>query len=180
MVENETHMKIKCLISDNGGEFTSNEFNEFCETHGIKRQFSAAKTPQQNGVVVRKNRTVQEATRTMLKEAKLLDSFWREVVYTVVYTLNRGQLRVNKDKTPYELWYGRPALVKYFKVFGSNYYIKRNKDDPRKFESMTSDGMFLGYSSTKKEYRCYNKMLHKIVESADVKVDDINQGKRKN
>ena len=56
MVENETHVKIKCLRSDNGGEFTSSDFNEFCETHGIKRQFSAAKTPQQNGVVERKKK----------------------------------------------------------------------------------------------------------------------------
>ena len=68
MVENETYMKIKCLRSDNGGYFTSNEFNDFCETHGIKRQFSAAKTAQQNGVVERKNRTIQEDARTMLNE----------------------------------------------------------------------------------------------------------------
>ena len=69
MAENESGMKIKCLRSDNGGQFTSNDFNYFCEGHEIKRQFSAAKTPQQNGVVERKNRTVQEAARTMLNEA---------------------------------------------------------------------------------------------------------------
>ena len=73
-------MKIGCLRSYNGGEFTSNEFNEFFEDHGIKRQFSAAKTPQQNGVVERKNITVQEAARTMLNEAKLSYSFWKEDV----------------------------------------------------------------------------------------------------
>ena len=103
MVENETHMKIKCLKSDNGEEFTSNEFDEFCEKHGIKRQFSVAKTPQRNSVVERKNRTVQEAGRTTLNEAKLSYAYWKEAVYTAVYILNRGQLRVNKDKTPYEL-----------------------------------------------------------------------------
>ena len=103
LVENKSGMKIKCLRSDNGGEFTSNEFNEFCESHGIKRQFSSARTPQQNGVVERKNRIVQEAARTMLNEAKLSDYFWREAIYTDVYTLNGAQIRVNKDKTPYEL-----------------------------------------------------------------------------
>ena len=117
MVENESGMKIKCLRSDNGGEFTSNEFLELCEDHEIKRQFFTAKTPQRNGVVERKNKTVQEATRTMLNEAKLSDSFWREAVYTVVYILNRGQLKVNKEKTPYELLYGSPNSVKYFKLF---------------------------------------------------------------
>ena len=71
MAENESSMKIKCLRSDNGGKFTSNEFNEFCEGHGIKRRFSAAKAPQQNGVVERKNRTIQEAARTMLNEENI-------------------------------------------------------------------------------------------------------------
>ena len=94
MVENETNQKIKCLRSDNGGEFTSNEFNEFCEIHGIKIKNLATKTPQQNGVVERKNRTIQEASRTMLNEAKLSNAFWRETVSTVVYIFNRGQLRV--------------------------------------------------------------------------------------
>ena len=111
MAENESGMKITCLTSYNGGEITSNEFNEFCEGHGIKRQFSAAKSPQQNGVVKRKNNMVQEVARTMLNGVKMSDSFWREAVYTTVYILNKGQIRVNKDKTPYELWYGRPALV---------------------------------------------------------------------
>ena len=152
MVENETYMKIKLLRLDNGGDFNSNEFNEFCEIQDIKRQFSVAKTPQQNDVVERKNRTVQEAARTMLNEAKLLDSFWIEVVYITIYILSRRQLRVNKDNTPSELWYGRLALVKYFKVFGSNCYIKRNEDDLGKFDSRTDDGIFLGYSSTKKVY----------------------------
>ena len=90
------------------------------ETHGIKSQFSGTKTPQQNNVVERKNRTVQEASRIMLNEANLLYEFWKEAVYTIVYILNRGKLRVNKDKTSYELWYGRPSLVKYFIVFGRN------------------------------------------------------------
>ena len=106
----------------------------------LRGNFQLQKNPRQNGVVERKNRTSQEATRTMLNEAKLSDSFWREVVYAVVYILNRGQLRVNKDKTPYELWYGRPASVKYFKVFGSNCYNKRNKDDLLKFDSGTNEG----------------------------------------
>ena len=74
-VENESGHKIKCLRSDNGGEFTSNEFNQFCESHGIQRQFCAAKTPQQNVVLERKNRSVQEVARTMLLEANIVDTF---------------------------------------------------------------------------------------------------------
>ena len=64
------------------------------------------------------NRTFQEDARTMLNEAKLSNEYWREVVYTTIYILNRGQLILNKDKTPYELWYGTPTSFKYFRVFG--------------------------------------------------------------
>jgi hypothetical protein len=76
MVENETNLKIKCLRSDNGGEFTSKVFMEFCEERGIKRKLIAIRTPQQNGVVERKNGTVQKMVRTMLKESNLGDIFW--------------------------------------------------------------------------------------------------------
>ena len=71
--------------------------------HRIERQFSAAKTPQQNGVAERTNRTVQEAARTMLNESKLPNGYWREAIYTTIYIQNRGQLIMNRDKTPYEL-----------------------------------------------------------------------------
>jgi transposase InsO family protein len=74
-VENETDLKIKFLRSDNGGEFSSNEFNKFCEDRGIKRQFLAPKNPQQSGVVERKNITVQEDARAMLNEDKIPDKF---------------------------------------------------------------------------------------------------------
>jgi transposase InsO family protein len=76
MVENEMDSRIKCLRSDNGGEFTSKEFMDYCSNHGIKRQFFVARTPQQNGVVERKNRTVQEMARTMIMDSKLTDIFW--------------------------------------------------------------------------------------------------------
>ena len=76
IVENVVNLNIKFLRSDNGGEFTLNKFNEFCQTHGIKRQFSTTKTPQQNGVIERKNMTIQEATRTIFNEAKLPDGYW--------------------------------------------------------------------------------------------------------
>jgi transposase InsO family protein len=103
LVENETDLKIKCLRSDKGGEFTSYEFDEFCENHGIKRHFSTIKNPHQNGVVERKNTIVQEMARTMLNEAKLPDTFWREAINTTIYILNRAQIRVNSGNTPYEL-----------------------------------------------------------------------------
>jgi transposase InsO family protein len=103
MVENEMDSRIKCLRSDNGGEFTSKEFMDYYSNNGIKRQFFIAGTPQQNGVVERKNRTVQEMARTMIMDSKLTDIFWTQAMHTVVHIQNRVMLRNNTDKTPYEL-----------------------------------------------------------------------------
>ena len=115
----------------------------------------------------------------MLNEEKIPDIYWREAVYTTVYVLNKRQLKINNDKTPYELWYGRPTSVKYFRVFGSKCYIKRDDNDLGKFDSRTDEGIFLGYSSSKKAYRCYNLKLQKIIESASVIVDDTKPRKIK-
>lgn len=156
LIENKKDSKIKCLRKHIGGEFTSNEFSEFCNFHGIKREFSAARTPQQNGVVERRNRTVQEMARTMLFAAYLQPKLWKEAVGTTIYTMNRTQLRPNCDKTPYELWKGRPATLKYFKIFGSKCFIKINDGSPRKFDSRVDEGIFLGYSPRSKAYKCYN------------------------
>ena len=108
------------MIYDNGGEFTSKEFMDYCNSHGIKRQFSVARTPQQNGVVEIKNRTIQEMARTMIMHSKLTDIFWTQAVHTTVHIQNRVMLRNNTDKTPYELWKGRPANVKHFEFLEAN------------------------------------------------------------
>ena len=104
-VENEIGVKIKFLRFDRGGEFTSREFNIYCEEHGIKRQLSSPHTPEQNGIAKRRNSLIVEATRAMIIENDVLKTFWREAVNIVVYTLNRVQLRKGMDKTPYEFWF---------------------------------------------------------------------------
>jgi predicted secreted acid phosphatase len=87
---------------------TSKEFVDYCNNHGIKMQFYVARTPQQNGVVERKNMTIQKMDRTMLMDSKLIDIFWTQAMHTIVHIQNRLRLRNNTDKTPYELWKGRP------------------------------------------------------------------------
>jgi regulator of extracellular matrix RemA (YlzA/DUF370 family) len=82
-------------------------------------------------------------------------------------------LRPNHDKTPYELWFGRPTSVKHFRTFGSKCYIKNDEDNLGKFDPRSDEGIFLGYSSNKKAYKCYNLRLLNIVESANVKIDDL-------
>jgi hypothetical protein len=112
--------------------------------------------------------------RTMLKYAKLGDIFWVQALHTIVHILNKGMLRSNNDKTPYELWKGRLEKVKHFRVFGSKCYIKREDNKVVKFDSRFDEGILIGYSSKIKAYKCYNLRLNKIVESINVKVDETN------
>ena len=115
----------------------------------------------------------------MLNDARLSYGYWREAISTTIHILNRGQLQINSNKTPYELWYGKAPSVKYFKVFGSRCYIKKLDEKLGKFDTRSDEGIFLGYSSTKKAYKCYNLRLHKIVESEDVIADDLKTKKVK-
>lgn len=90
----------------------------------------------------RKNKIVQEVARTMMKEAILLNFYWREAIYTTVYILNRVQARVNSSKTLYKLWYGKFLIVKYFRVFGSKCYIRRDEENLGKFDARYDEGIF--------------------------------------
>ena len=99
-LKNETGSRIKCLRSNNGGEFSSDEFNKYCGEHGIKRQFLVARTPQQNGVVERKNRSVMEMARTMLNESKLNDKFLAQAVHTTYTWLTEDYSEVKLIKLP--------------------------------------------------------------------------------
>jgi hypothetical protein len=161
------------LRYDNGGEFTSKEFMDYCSSHGIKRKFFVSRTPQHNGVVERKDKTIQEMARTMIMDFKLTDIFWTQAVHTTVHIQNRVMLRNNTDKTPYKLWKGRPANVKPFRVFGSKCYIKREDGRMEKFDSRVDKGVLVGYSSTRKAYKCYNLRLNKVVESINVTIDEM-------
>jgi transposase InsO family protein len=99
LVENETSMKVRKIRFDNGGEFISQVFHNFCSQRGITHQFSTPNTPQQNGVIERKNRTVQEMARTMLSQSDLPLSFWGDVVSTAVDIINRCPTKAIAEMT---------------------------------------------------------------------------------
>ena len=90
----------------------------------------------------------------MLDESGTPDTFWGEVMHTTVKILNKDHVRVNRDKTPYKLWYGNLPTVKHFRVFGSKCFIKNNDEKLGKFEPRSDEGIFLGYSSRSKAYKC--------------------------
>ena len=114
----------------------------------------------------------QEMVQTILMDYKLTDIFWTQVVHTSVHIQNKIMIRNNTDKTPYELWKGRPVNVKHFRVFGSKCYIKREDGKIGKFDSRVDKGILVEYSSKRKTYTCFNIILNRIVESINVKVDE--------
>jgi transposase InsO family protein len=127
----------------------SSDFKEFCDKHGIKREYTILGTPQQNGVVERKNRTIQEMARSMMNEKKIGQTYWVEAIHTTIHILNKAHLRAHSDKTSYELWYGRLASIKHFKVFGSKCYIKNNNENLSKYDDRADEGIVLGYALIK-------------------------------
>ena len=94
LVEKQTGLEIQKLRNDNGSEYTSKAFKQFCEEHGIERQMSMPYTPQQNGVAERKNRTLFESARCMLQHKQLSNAFWAEAINTAIYVLNRAPTTV--------------------------------------------------------------------------------------
>jgi hypothetical protein len=167
-VELESEKKIKCLRTDNGGEYTSDEFDNFCQHEGIKRQFTTAYTPQQNGVAERMNRTLLERTRAMLKAAGLGKSFWAEAVNTACYVINRSPSTAIELKTPMEMWTGKPADYSQLHIFGSPVYVMYNTQEVNKLDSKSRKCVFLGYADGVKGYRLWDPTAHKVVISRDV------------
>ncbi|KAH9744422.1 Integrase catalytic domain-containing protein [Citrus sinensis] len=165
---------ITCIRSDHGGEFENHAFENFCNDLGIEHQFSSPRTPQQNRVVERKNRSIQEMARTMLNENSLPKYFWAEAVNTACYVLNRVLIRPNLNKTPYELWKDIKPNIGYFKVFGCKCFVLNTKDNLGKFDPKSDVGIFLGYSNSSKAYRVYNKKTLVVEESMHVTFDESN------
>ncbi|GJR86133.1 retrovirus-related pol polyprotein from transposon TNT 1-94 [Tanacetum coccineum] len=164
---------IVSLRTDHSREFDNEvQFGEFCNANGIIHKFSAPHTPQSNGVVERKNRTLQAMSRTMLNEQSLPQKFWCNAVDTSTYILNRIIIRVILGKTPYEILRGRKPTLDYFRVFGSKCFILNTKDYLTKFDPKSYEGVFLGYSQNSKAYIILNKHTRKIEESLNVTFDE--------
>ncbi|KAK1614490.1 hypothetical protein QYE76_020007, partial [Lolium multiflorum] len=160
--------EIKAIRTDNGTEFKNYTMQEFVDDEGIKHEFSAPYTPQQNGVVERKNRTIIEMARTMLSEFNSPHNFWGEAISTAVHYSNRLFLRPLHNKTPYELLTGNKPNVMYFRVFGCKCLVKNNKGKLGKFETRTIEGIFVGYAENSHAYRYYNRSTGTIEVSCDV------------
>jgi hypothetical protein len=172
--QNEFELRIKKIRSDNGTKFKNSQIEGFLEEEGIKHEFSSPYTPQQNGVVERKNRTLLDMARTMLDEYKTLDLFWAEAINTACYSINRLYLHRILKKTSYELLTSKKPNVSYFRVFGSKCFILVKRGRKSKFAPKAVEGFLLGYDSNTRAYRVFNISTGLVEVSCDFVFDETN------
>ncbi|GKA24429.1 putative ribonuclease H-like domain-containing protein [Tanacetum coccineum] len=167
-LENQLNHKVKIIRSDHGTEFKNHAMSVFCAKKEIKREFSVARTPHQNGVAERKNRTLIEAARTTLADSLLPIPFWAETVNTACYVLNRVLVTRPQNKTPYELLIGKPPSISFMRPFRCPLTILNTLDPLGKFDGKSDEGYLLGYSTSNKAFRVYNKRTKRVEESLHI------------
>nr|GFB11765.1 putative ribonuclease H-like domain-containing protein [Tanacetum cinerariifolium] len=128
-------LQVQRVRTDNGTEFKNKTLAKFFNEVGITQQFSAAGTPQQDGVVERRNQTLVEAARTMLTFANLPSFLWAEAITTACFTQNRSIIHKRFNKTPYELINKKKPNIKFFRVFGCRCYLLNDYEDVRKLKA---------------------------------------------
>jgi transposase InsO family protein len=172
LVENLSEKKIKILRSDNGGEYTSKEFKDFCRDVGIKRELTTPYNPQQNGVAERKNRTIMEAVKAMIHDQDLPMHLWVEAARTTVYVQNKISHSALGFKTPEEMFTRKKPEVSHLKIFGCPVYLHIPKEKRTKLDPFRKKGVFVGYCEVSKAFRIYIPGYRQIEISRDVTFDE--------
>nr|GEU42546.1 putative ribonuclease H-like domain-containing protein [Tanacetum cinerariifolium] len=167
-LENQLSLKVKVIKSDNGTEFKNSDLNQFCGLKGIKKEFNVPRTPQQNGIAERKNRTLIEAARTMLADLLLPIPFWAKVVNTACYVQNKVLVTKPHNKTSYELLHDRTPSISFMRPFGCSVTILNTLNPLGKFEEKVDEGFLVGYSVNSKAFRVFNSRTRIVQETLHV------------
>nr|GFB89942.1 hypothetical protein [Tanacetum cinerariifolium] len=191
IVQRSLQAQVRVVRTDKGIEFLNQTLHAYFATEGIQHQTSVARTPEQNGIVERRNRTLVEATRTMLSAAKvplffwpeaiatacftqnLPLFFWAEAIATACFTQNRSLVIPRHKKTPYHIINERKPSVKFFHIFGSVCYTVRDGENLDKMKEKGDECIFVGYSTQSRDYRVFNKRTRVIMESIHVNFDEL-------
>ncbi|KAL2653418.1 hypothetical protein R1flu_021546 [Riccia fluitans] len=171
-VKTQTGKKMRCLQSDNGGEYISDEFEMYCEQEGITCHLTTFYTPEQNGVVERLNRTLFEQARSMLSHLGLPPEFWAKAVNIVVYLVNLSPCSAVQLKTPFELWHKRVPDYSRLRVFGYVVYAHKPRDNRTKLGPKAKKWYFLGYQQGVKGYRLWDPIDCKLIIIRDVSFNE--------
>nr|GEU63793.1 putative ribonuclease H-like domain-containing protein [Tanacetum cinerariifolium] len=167
-IENLVDKKVKVIKCNNRTEFKNSVMNDFCVMKYIRREFSLARTLQQNGVAERRNKKLIEAARTMLYESKLPTTFWAEPINTACYVQNRALVVNPHNKTPYELFRGRTPALSFIRPFRCHVTILNTLDHLDKFDGKADEGFFVGYSMNSKAFRVYNIRTRRVEENLHI------------
>nr|GEV21436.1 hypothetical protein [Tanacetum cinerariifolium] len=159
---------IRYICTNNGTEFVNQVMTEFYENVGIFHQKTVSRTPQQNGVVERRNRTLVEAARTMLIFSKALMFLRAATVTTACYTKNRSLIHTLHNKTSYELVHDKKPDLTFFRFLGALCYPTNDSENLGKLQPTTDIGIFVSYAPRRKGYRIYNKRTRRIMETIHV------------
>nr|GEU37927.1 hypothetical protein [Tanacetum cinerariifolium] len=161
------------IRTDNGTEFKNQVHKVYFDSVGISHQMSSVRTPQQNGIVEWRNRTLVEAARTMLIFSRAPLFLWAEAIATACFTQNRSIIYRRFNKTPYELINDRKPDISFLYVFGALCYPKNDREDIGKLGAKGDIGFFIGYSADSCAYRVYNRRTKKIIETMNVSFDEL-------
>ncbi|MCO5599389.1 hypothetical protein L7F22_053491 [Adiantum nelumboides] len=167
-------LPVQVLRSDNGGEYVSRAFQQFCKSEGIQQQFSIPYTPQQNGVSERKIRTLVEVARAMILTAGLSKSYWEEAIATACYLQNRIPHASDPQRTPYFHWFGKVPNLEHVRVFGCSAYAVQPLATRQKFDPASIRMVFVGYGDRfgVKAYRLYDPIQQKFHFARSVHFDE--------
>ncbi|GJT96492.1 retrovirus-related pol polyprotein from transposon TNT 1-94 [Tanacetum coccineum] len=175
MIQRNLQAQVITVRTDRGTEFLNKTLHAYFKEEGIEHQTSIPRTPEHNGVVERRNRTLVEAARMMLSASKLPLSFWAEAVATACYTQNRSIIISTHGKTAYHIINDRKPSIKHLHIFGCTCYITRDGENLDKMKEKGDPCVMVGYSTQSKGYRVYNKRTRLIVESIHIKFDEIKE-----
>ena len=153
MVKTEIGLKVKCLMSDNGGEYIDGGFSEYCAAQGIRMEKTIPGTPQQNGVAERINRTLNEHARSMRLHVELPKTFWADAISTAAYLINRGPSVPMEFRLPKEVWSGKEVKFSHLNVFCCASYVHIDFDAHSKLDAKSKICFFIGYGDEKFGYR---------------------------
>jgi transposase InsO family protein len=168
IIKKQNGYKIRTVRSDQGGEYTSNDFEAFCTQQGIRQQTTPAYTPQLNGVAERKNRMILDMARSLLKAKKLPKQYWAEAVSCAVYLLNCCPTRSLQVVTPEEAWSGHKPSVTHVRVFSCVAFAKIPDARRTKLDDKSEKCIFVGYGDRRMGYKLYNPITKKVIISRDV------------
>nr|GFA68700.1 retrovirus-related Pol polyprotein from transposon TNT 1-94 [Tanacetum cinerariifolium] len=164
---------VKDHVCSSCTEFLNQTLHAYFAAKGILHQTSVARTPEQNGIVERRNRTLVEAARIMLSAAKVSLFFWDEAIAIACFTQNHSLVIPRHEKTPYHIINDRKSSVKFFHIFGSLCYIVRDGENLDKMKEKGDECIFVGYSNQSRAYRVFNKRTRVIMESIHVNFDEL-------